>query len=129
MMGFRDREDGPAEKPRVSYFSGVDLTGWFSISSGVVWLGDEAFARVMATGDVAHITYNQERREFFGGVNWAVIAESPRGYTVMDALNHAAACNGGWLDYSKVIGWDCAEVKDDPSQRCGRCNRPDCEGC
>lgn len=112
MMGFRDREDGPAEKPRVSSFTGFNLVGWFPIGSDVVWLGDEAFSRVMTSGDIAHITYNQERREFFGGVNWAVVIESTRLYEAMDTLNSVAACNGGWLDYSKVIGWDCAEVKD-----------------
>jgi len=114
MMGFRDREDGQAPEPRVSAFSGFNLVGWFPIGSDVIWRGDETFARVMASGDVAYITYRQEVNEFAGGVNWVVIAKSQSFESVMSVLESVAAMQFGWRDYSKVIGWDCAEVKGTP---------------
>jgi hypothetical protein len=102
------------QEPQVSGFSGFNLRGWFSLNEDVIWRGEECYARVMASGDVAHIAFDREIGEYKGGVNWAVVIEATCLDTVLNGLDAAAAYNGGWLDYSQVIGWTCTEDTDFP---------------
>ena len=96
MIGFRRRDDAPAEQPSGSAFEGVDLTGWKALSDGVIWHGTEAYYRVTATADVIHVSCDDG--VYIAGINWGKFSENEDLDIVLNDIQRVAEMNGGWAD-------------------------------